>query len=214
MLKERYNDVFISEIKGYNVNGLIHHKGQEANFSYEKRNDSTGKLYEKAITMLRVECKDKYNRIVLDCTIGRDCYSTLHFGDLKFFKEDLIENMVSIVTNRNEKFLVKERKYDKELNKVFTNPISFLYRDILSKERIKVVRKALLEPPFSSAILTSGNPFLSIDILDTRDMSSFEINIIGKLVSITPGSYSSPSAMSRISNVILTNLGEPEKIEI
>ena len=64
---------------------------------------------------------------MLTATIKRDGSSILYFGDLQFFKSDIINNISLLLERNNKKFKGRERKFDEILNQIVIKPIFFKY---------------------------------------------------------------------------------------
>ncbi|MBU7037970.1 MAG: hypothetical protein HXS52_08560 [Theionarchaea archaeon] len=213
-LKELYNTVFISEIRAENDKGLSHFDKEEANRNYLEREHEESRLKGKAIKLMKLLCRDERNRLILGTTIKRDGSSTLNSGDLQFFKSDIIDNISLLLENNNQKLKGRERKFDEILNQVVIKPIFLKYKNRFNESQICLIRKVLEKPNFSSETSFSSNPYFSATVLDNRDFSTFDLNIVDNVIALIPRAAMSSSSLSEFCDLILTRLGEPESIDI
>jgi hypothetical protein len=213
-LEKLYNTVFITEIRAENDKGLSHFNREEANQNYLEREHEKSKLKGKAIKLIKLLCKDERSRLMLTTTIKRDGSSTLYFGDLQFFKSDIVNNISLLLENNNEKLKGRERKFDEMLNQIIIKPIFLKYKNKFDRRQIHLIRKILEEPHFSSEMSLSSNPYFSATVLDNRDFSTFDLNIVDNVIALIPRASMSSSSLSKFCDLILTRLGEPERIDI
>jgi len=213
-LERLYNEVFIAEIKAENDKGLSHFSKKQANQNYLDRDKVKSNLKGKAIKLIKLSCRDEENRLMLTTTIKRDGSSTLHYGELRFFKSDIIDKMALLLGSNNEEFTGRERKFNENLNQIVIKPIFFRYEKKFDGRQIDLVRKILKECHLSSEISLSSNPYFSATILDNRDFSTFDLSIVDNVIALVPRASVSSSSLSKFCDLILTKLGEPERIDI
>lgn len=213
-LEKLYDTVFITEIKAENDKGLSHFSREEANQNYLDREKEKSKLKGKAIKLIKLSCKDEKNRLMLTTTIKRDGSSILYYGELQFFESDIINNISSLLESNNEKFTGRERKFNENLNQIVIKPIFFQYKKKFDERQINLIREILKGPLLSSEISLSSNPYFSATILDNRDFSTFDLSIVDNVIALIPRASMSSSSLSKFCDLILTKLGEPERIDI
>jgi hypothetical protein len=213
-LEQIYDTIFIAEVKAENDKGLSHFSKEEANQNYLERKDKRSKLKGKAFRLLKLLCKDEKNRLMLTTTIKRDGSSILYSGDLQFFKSDIINNISSLLGKNNEILKGRERKFDEILNQIIIKPIFFVYKKKFDSRQMISLGKILKGPHFSSEISLSSNPYISATILDNRDFSTFDLNIVDSVIALIPRASMSSSSLSKFCDLILTKLGEPERIDV
>ena len=213
-LEKLYDTVLVTEIRAENEKGLSHFNKEEANQNYLDREKEKSKIQGKAIKLIKLSCKDEKGRLMLTTTIKRDGSSILYYGELQFFKSDIINNIASLLKSNNEEFTGRERKFNENLNQIVIKPIFFQYKKKFEEKQINLIREILKEPRLSSEISLSSNPYFSATILDNRDFSTFDLSIVDNVIALIPRASMSSSSLSKFCDLILTKLGEPERIDM
>lgn len=145
--------------------------------------------------------------ILLQAHMSRKGLFKLRFGNFRSFYRNVIHEAISMGLGL-KKFYSYRRRMEKD-GEIILNPFQIAYSSDFSNDQLFALADQLSKG-YSSSIIHSGNPYFAANICDYQDGSSFGITALGNIVTITPISRATPSAIWKLTDKIQELLGDGE----
>jgi len=148
---------------------------------------------------------DAKRGILLQAHISRNGLFKLRFGNFHSFYRNVIHNAIEIGFGL-KKFHSFRQRMEKN-GDVTLHPIQISYSFDFNKDQLGTLANQISKS-YSTSVIHSGNPYFVANICDYQDGSSFGVTALGNMVTITPISRATPSAVWKLTNKIQELLGD------
>ena len=143
--------------------------------------------------------------ILLQAHISRRGLFKLKFGSFRSFYKNVVFS--AIAEGLGLKRFYSHRQRMEKNGDIILHPFQVSYDFDFSKDQL-VALADRFSKSYSSSIIHSGNPYFAANICDYQDGSSFGVTALGNVLTITPLSRATPSAVWKLTNKIQELLGD------
>ncbi len=161
--------------------------------------------YRVTVDKLDFLVRNTHGSILLQAHISRRGLFKLRFGNFRSFYKNVVSNAIEKGFGL-KKFYSHRQRMEKN-GDIILRPFQISYRFDFSKDQLGALAERFSKS-YSSSIIHSGNPYFAANICDYQDGSSFGVTVLGNIITITPLSRATPSAVWKLTNKIQELLGD------
>lgn len=163
------------------------------------------KQYRVAVDKLSFSIRDAKGSVLLRAFISRNGLFKLKFGSFRSFYENVVRNAIEMGSGL-KRFYSKRQRIEKD-GDILLSPLQISYDFSFDKELLMTLASQI-SARYSTSLIHSGNPYFVANICDYQDGSSFGVTALGNVVTVTPISRATSSAVWKLTNVIQELLGD------
>lgn len=161
--------------------------------------------YQVTVDKLDFLVRNAKGSILLQAHMSRRGLFKLRFGSFRSFYRNVVSN--AIEKGLGLKRFYSHRQRMEKNGDIILNPFQISYSFDFRKDQLFALAERLSRN-YSSSIIHSGNPYFAANICDYQDGSSFGVTALGKIITITPLSRATSSAVWKLTNKIQELLGD------
>jgi len=160
---------------------------------------------------LDFEVRDENETVLLQAHVTRKGLCKLRFGGFSAFYQNVVHAAIGFGLERRNFYDKRERSIEKGMIKL--RPLQIEYPLSLRQDQLDDFARSITST-YSSSIIHGGNPYFIASLCDYEDGSSFNVAVLGNIVTVTPFTRATPQAVWRLLDKVQEILGDGEAIDV